>query len=154
MSLFFRLVTSDSRTHPAAEFRQPSLGVSGNVFGPFESIGELNHFATNKWPNEKDYKLLVFEAQLFPIVPTGKELPEERKRKPDPKNYELGPDGKTLVCKSCKATILAADVAHPIWVSEGAGFGECKNERVPFCPNCDKRPSFHGHPVREDGSPW
>lgn len=57
----------------------------------------------------------------------------------------------TLKCKKCKGEIMAKTVAHPIWDGPGpcSGSGRCEYEQVPYCPNCDKEPSFHGTPIRK-----
>jgi hypothetical protein len=57
----------------------------------------------------------------------------------------------TLSCKKCSGPIMGARVAHPVWI-EGmgcAGTGECRYEQVPYCPNCEEKPNFHGTPVTE-----
>jgi hypothetical protein len=53
-------------------------------------------------------------------------------------------------CRDCGSDILAAKVAHPI--HDGpfplSGSGRCEYENVPYCPKCERKPSFHGSPVR------
>ena len=52
-------------------------------------------------------------------------------------------------CRDCNDVIMAARVAHPIWI-EGTcgGPGKCQYEVVPYCPKCEEEPSFHGSPIQ------
>lgn len=47
-------------------------------------------------------------------------------------------------CNKCGSDIMSATVAHPI--HDGpfplSGSGECHYEQVPYCPKCEKEPSF------------
>jgi len=58
-------------------------------------------------------------------------------------------------CVACGSEIEAKTVAHT--VRDGffamSGSGEVRNEQVPYCPRCDKEPSFHGTAVNESGEP-
>ena len=62
-------------------------------------------------------------------------------------NYIQKDDG--FVCITCGADIMAAKVAHT--VRDGlfafSGSGEVRYEDVPYCPNCEEKPSFHGKPI-------
>ena len=72
--------------------------------------------------------------------------PDDRYRKTDdPEN--------PYVCVKCGATILAVKVAHPIWDGPFpcSGSGRCEYEEVPYCPKCEKQPSFTGAPINV---PW
>lgn len=57
----------------------------------------------------------------------------------------------TLRCKKCGGNIMAARVAHPVWIKGMgcAGTGECRYEEVPYCPRCEEKPNFHGTPITE-----
>lgn len=57
--------------------------------------------------------------------------------------------GNCYKCKQCGVIILAAQVARPIHFRElpGSGSGECQYETVPYCPDCDNHPEFHGTPI-------
>lgn len=58
-------------------------------------------------------------------------------------------DGDGARCKECNAVILGAEVTHSIHLRElpGSGFGEVQVEIVPYCPNCDEKPSPYGAPI-------
>ena len=60
--------------------------------------------------------------------------------------------GDHFECKNCGATILVERVAHPIWDGPFAcsGSGQCDYEMVPYFPQCDKKPSFHGSPIKRE----
>lgn len=82
--------------------------------------------------------------------PMSKEKLESRKRKPsNMENYVKNGDG--WKCKDCEADILGAQVARPVWIRGFAGGGgECRYDTLPYCPNCEKKPNFHGAPVYAD----
>lgn len=64
---------------------------------------------------------------------------------------EIKVDNKSVwFCCQCGSVIMAERVAHPIWDGPFpmSGSGECYYEPVPYCPNCETKPSFHGTPVR------
>lgn len=67
--------------------------------------------------------------------------------------YIKQPDGN-FKCGTCGSTIQGAEVAHPIWDGPFAmsGSGRCFNETQPYCPKCEKVPSFSGDPVAPKGS--
>jgi len=52
-------------------------------------------------------------------------------------------------CSQCDGEILGTEVAHPIWDGPFpcSGSGRCHYETVPYCPNCEEKPSFHGSPI-------
>jgi hypothetical protein len=125
-----------------------------HVYGPFEDDDAIQAEAARHWPNSKEQQLLVFAANVVSIKPSPKELPEDQKRVAgNLDNYVKVGENESEVryeCKRCGGTIMGATVAHPIHFREtpGAGSGECVYKTVPYCPNCDKEPSFHGHPVQ------
>jgi len=53
-------------------------------------------------------------------------------------------------CKECGTAIVNVRVAHPIWDGPFpmSGSGKCEYEQVPYCPQCEEKPSFHGAPIR------
>jgi len=55
------------------------------------------------------------------------------------------------VCTKCGDGIKAKVVAHPIHFGlfELSGTGKCKYENLPYCPNCEKEPSFYGKIITE-----
>lgn len=57
--------------------------------------------------------------------------------------------GDDFVCRDCGSDIMGARVAHPI--HDGpfplSGSGRCEYETVPYCPECDDKPNFHGSPI-------
>ncbi len=56
---------------------------------------------------------------------------------------------QTYECAQCGGGIIGARVAHPIWDGPFpcSGSGRCHYERVPYCPKCEKEPSFDGIPI-------
>ncbi|MBI5066315.1 hypothetical protein HZA97_08830 [Candidatus Woesearchaeota archaeon] len=60
------------------------------------------------------------------------------------------PTGKfNCKCAKCDSEVLGARIAHPIWDGPFpcSGSGKCHYETVPYCPNCEKQPNFHGSPI-------
>lgn len=154
MRLFFQLLRDNYTNNPNPKFREPKVEIGSYVYGPFDDMEALDRFATPLCDNEKR-EMLVFQAEIRSVRPDPRELPEDQKRDPgNEKNWAKSKTDDTWTCNTCGALIQNAHVAHPIWVSEGAGFGECQYEDVGYCPNCEKKPNFHGHPVRENGQPW
>ncbi|MBW2993331.1 hypothetical protein KY317_02035 [Candidatus Woesearchaeota archaeon] len=62
--------------------------------------------------------------------------------------YKKTDDG--FLCTNCGEGISFGKVAHPI--HDGpfpmSGSGKCEYESVPYCPNCEEEPDFHGTPIR------
>jgi len=132
---------------------QPWNVYPSNVYGPFETDEEARTYVTKACPNNKEAKFLLFEGQILTSPPSPLEKPESEKRAPgDEKNWVKSEvDGKERWhCKECGAEILAAQVAHAI--HDGpfplSGSGECEYETVGYCPNCEKKPNYHGTPIR------
>ncbi|MFA5124247.1 MAG: hypothetical protein WC473_00250 [Patescibacteria group bacterium] len=50
---------------------------------------------------------------------------------------------------SCGAEIMAQQVARPIWDGPFplSGSGRCSYEKVPYCPQCEEIPNYHGAPI-------
>lgn len=120
-----------------------------HVYGPFEGDVAVKGEMARRWPNDKKAKFLVFDAEICGVPPSRLEKPESAKRAPgDEKNWRKAADG-TWYCNTCDAIIQAVQVAHP--VHDGlfplSGSGECRYESVGYCPNCEKKPGFHGAPV-------
>ncbi len=72
--------------------------------------------------------------------------------RPDSQIYRVvKSNGKNeeLQCNTCGSDIMVATVAHPI--HDGpfplSGSGRCHYEEVPFCPKCEKEPSYSGLPI-------
>jgi len=122
----------------------------GSVYGPYEDDNAMEEALARMWPNNKTYQFLVFEGQVVSVKPSSNEKPEDEKREAgNMENYVEDGDGHK--CKDCGTTIIGATVAHPVWIRGfSGGGGEVKNETVPYCPNCEKKPDFHGAPVYED----
>lgn len=59
---------------------------------------------------------------------------------------------QTYECAQCGGEILSAKVAHPIWDGPApmSGSGQCHYESVPYCPKCEKEPSFNGIPIQQN----
>ena len=71
------------------------------------------------------------------------------------KYFRDSKDGKGFYkCKKCGSQILTVQVAHPIWDGPfpKSGSGRCKYESVPYCPNCELKPNFHGAAIAPVGS--
>jgi len=120
----------------------------GFVYGPYKDDEAVEEALARLWPNDKKEQFLVFDGQIINVKPSVKEKPENEKRAPgNMDNYVK--DGEGYKCKDCGGTIFDGKVAHPVHLREmpGAGFGECQYETVPYCPNCEKEPNFHGAPV-------
>jgi len=49
----------------------------------------------------------------------------------------------------CGAEIKGASVTHPIWDGPFpcSGSGQVHTETVPFCPECETEPNYHGAPI-------
>lgn len=127
-------------------------GFYGYVYGPFEAMHEILADMQRRWPNSKVDQFLVIEGDIYRIPPNQKEKPESEKRAPgDENNWVKRGEGPRGVwhCKECDAVIQAATVAHPIHsrTFPGAGSGQVHNETVGYCPNCEKKPNFHGTPI-------
>ena len=123
----------------------------GSVYGPYEDDKAVEEEIAHHWPNNKTDQFLVFDGQVVNVKSSPKEKPESEKREPgNMENYVKNGDG--WKCKDCGADILGSQVAHPVWIRGFAGGGgdECKHETVPYCPNCEKKPDFHGAPVYDD----
>lgn len=118
------------------------------VHGPFADDEEMNALINELWANDKQVRLLVFEAEIVGVRGFPLEKPEPEKRAPDPTRWTKFDD--KYVCNDCGATIMSATVAHPI--HDGpfplSGSGRVETEVVGYCPNCEKKPSFHGAPIR------
>jgi len=71
----------------------------------------------------------------------------------DMSKYIKQEDG-TYKCRNCGETILASQIAHPIWdeLFPFSGSGKCYYEEVPYCPKCQQKPEFHGSPIAPKGS--
>lgn len=72
------------------------------------------------------------------------------KRKAGDSSFYVPVEGtENFTCKECGAMILAARVAHPIWDGPFpcSGNGQVHNEYLPYCPNCEEEPDFHGSPI-------
>ncbi len=78
---------------------------------------------------------------------------EEQMSKRRTEKYIEQSDG-THKCRDCGGIILAARVAHPIWDGPFAfsGSGKCFYKYVPYCPNCEEKPSVNGSPIAPKGS--
>ncbi|MBI3334778.1 hypothetical protein HYZ97_04800 [Candidatus Pacearchaeota archaeon] len=57
---------------------------------------------------------------------------------------------QTCECTNCKGKIVSKTVAHAIWDGPFpmSGSGRCHYENVPYCPQCEKEPPFHGSPIQ------
>ena len=127
----------------------------GSVYGPFESDEQVQEAIGRKWPNDKQEKVLVFEGEIVSVKPSPLEKPESEKRAAGNMDNYVGPNlNGGYTCKDCGAAVLSATVAHPIHNIPGAGGGECRYTYVPYCPNCEVMPDFHGAPILERAGLW
>lgn len=122
----------------------------GSIYGPYKDEEVVEKEIARLWPNNKTDEFLVFDGQVVRAKSSPKEKPEEEKREPgNADNYVKNGDG--WKCKDCGADIFGAQVAHPVWIRGfSGGGGECRYETLPYCPNCEKKPNFHGAPVYDD----
>ena len=130
-------------------FRFPPHMLSGTVYGPLDDDAAVEKAIQRLYPNNKSQKFLILEGEIVTVRPLPLEKPEHEKREPgDFNNYEKQPDGKHK-CKTCGAQIMAAKVAHPVYLRAmpWSGSGECRYKDVPYCPHCEKKPGFYGDPV-------
>lgn len=119
-----------------------------SVFGPYKDDEAVGEALCRLWPNDKKEQFLVFDGNIVTVTPSAKEKPEHEKRAPgNMENYVK--DGDAYKCKDCGVAILFGEVSHPVHMREmpGTGFGECEQESVPYCPNCDHKPNFRGAPI-------
>ena len=60
-------------------------------------------------------------------------------------------NGNDWKCVKCETVVLTAQVAHTIrdGLFPFSGSGEVSYETVPYCPICEKKPSFHGSAIAE-----
>ena len=119
--------------------------------GPFDDMDEVKADIAAGYPDKGD-RFLVVDGELIAPPVNPRELPEDQKRAPgDERNWRKVPgngDKYKWVCKFCSEDILEATVAHPIhFAGLGGGGGECRYEKVGYCPNCERKPDFHGTPV-------
>lgn len=129
-----------------------------NIYGGFDTRLQARDHFTKRHPGDHKLRMLLFEGEILGVIKDPKEKPESEKRKPDPKNWtqKADPTGNgdiTWTCNDCGAVIQGVSVAHPI--HDGpfplSGSGECQYSTEGYCPNCDKKPSFHGDPITV---PW
>ncbi|MBI2013797.1 MAG: hypothetical protein HYS87_03160 [Candidatus Colwellbacteria bacterium] len=72
---------------------------------------------------------------------------------PDPTSnwkYIKLPNG-FWACWTCGTDVMGAEIRRPVHFREmpGAGSGEVRTETVPYCPQCEEKPSEHGPPIVE-----
>jgi hypothetical protein len=120
-----------------------------HVYGPYENDIALKAAMARRWPNDKEARFIVFEGEICGVPPSSLEKPEDQKRAPgDESKWTKSPEG-SWHCNDCGALIQAAQIAHP--VHDGpfplSGSGSCEYETVGYCPNCERKPGFHGAPV-------
>ncbi|MBI5420826.1 MAG: hypothetical protein HZA35_00735 [Parcubacteria group bacterium] len=123
---------------------------SSTLYGPYENDEAVEKEIARLWPHNTTQRYLVFEGKVMSVKPSPKEKPESKKREPgNTKNYVK--NGNGWKCKDCGADILGATVAHPVWIRGfNGGFGQCKNETLPYCPNCEKKPNSQGAPIYDE----
>lgn len=121
-----------------------------SVHGPFESDIDVKAYLSKHWPNDKGARFILFEGAICGVPASRLEKPEDEKRAPGDENNWVRHSNGSWYCKACGALIMSAQVAHPIHDGpfEGAGGGRCEYESVGYCPNCEKKPDFHGAPIR------
>jgi len=120
-----------------------------HAYGPFDDDIAVKDGIARRWPNDKNARFLVFEGEICGVPVNHLEKPESEKRGPgDESNWKKSDDG-SWHCNTCGALIMGARVAHPVHDGPfpGAGSGECEYETIGYCPNCEKKPDFHGAPV-------
>ena len=120
------------------------------VYGPYDDDEAVEGALARLWPNDKEKQFLVFDGKIVNVTPSAKERPESEKRAPGNKDHYVR-DGEGYKCKDCGGRVSRVQVAHPVHLRAmpGVGSGECRYERILYCPNCDKKPDLHGAPVYE-----
>jgi hypothetical protein len=64
------------------------------------------------------------------------------------KNIYFAKLGKDYRHLGCGEEIQFISRIHPIWEKGTCGgYGECKNEKMPYCPKCEEKPDSSGSPV-------
>jgi hypothetical protein len=118
------------------------------LLGPYENDLAVSHAIEELYPNDKVSQFLVLDGVVVKGKPSPLEKPEAEKRVAGDLN-KYRQVGEVYKCKDCGADIKGVTVAHPIHLREmpGSGFGECHYVEVPYCPNCEIRPSSSGAPV-------
>jgi hypothetical protein len=93
---------------------------------------------------------LKFNTNYFPET-ADCECGAKYRRKPGAVNMYIQ-RGDDFLCTVCGEKIMAAEVAHSI--HDGpfplSGSGRVQYEAVPYCPKCEKEPSFHGMPIKRE----
>lgn len=130
------------------EYSSTERDNSSHVYGPFEDDAAVERYISEHWPNDNTVKFLVTEGKIVGVKPSPLEKPEAEKRKAG--NFDnYRPDGSGYRCKDCNAVLMAVSVAHSIHFKDmhGAGGGDVQREEVPYCPNCELKPSPYGTPI-------
>jgi hypothetical protein len=86
----------------------------------------------------------------FAIDEKGNEYMKGRNRSVAYKAKKVDKNGSTRYeCAECQRPIMDATIAHSIHDGPvpGSGSGRVHNEHVPYCPNCEEKPKFHGTPI-------
>ncbi len=124
-----------------------------HVHGPFEDRQKAIAYISSHRPNDKEARFLLVDAEILTSPPSVLEKPESEKRAPgNEANWTKKSKNEldeSWTCNTCNAIIQAVQVAHPVHDGPFAlsGSGECRYETVGYCPNCERKPSFHGAPV-------
>jgi len=73
------------------------------------------------------------------------------RKKHNTKQIYVVKNGNDWKCVKCETVVLTAQVAHTIrdGLFPFSGSGEVSYETVPYCPICEKKPSFHGSAIAE-----
>lgn len=124
-----------------------------HLHGPFETDMEARKAMAKLHPNDKEARFLLLDGIICSVPPSPLEKPEAEKRAPGneanwTKREENGVTKWT--CNTCQAVIMNARVAHPVHDGPFAlsGGGECEYEDIGYCPNCERKPDFHGAPIK------
>lgn len=108
----------------------------------------LNDLSTLTFSTTEEWKEWGKENPVFSIpefAQNSKGQKFMRKRNSD-FVYEIFEEG--CRCVKCNSDILVAEIYHPIWDGPGVGgSGKVQLENVPYCPNCEKEPNYHGKPI-------
>lgn len=124
-----------------------------HLHGPYETDQLARGAMPSVAPYDKEARFLMLEGSICKLDSSPLEKPESQKRAPgNEANWrKVGEDEVSVhwICRECQAPIQAVRVAHPIHSRSmpGAGSGQCQYEAVGYCPNCEKKPSFHGDPI-------
>ena len=109
-------------------------------------VGSLDFSVTEEW---EEFARENPWSAFIPECAKDSDGAEYLRRKGNNFAYKKTAEG--YECTDCGSEIMSAIVIHPIWDGPflGSGSGRCHNEKVPYCPKCDEKPSSSGSPIQQ-----